>query len=95
MDYSSLLLLNPVSQGRAESDDSVNEPLPLRGQQLIDSFIEKSESGKISNDMSVAAEELVDSEDFYEAADELDENEVQDDRNQARLWRMTTPLMGR
>ena len=79
MDYSSLLLLNPGNQGRTESDDSVNEPLPLRGQQLIDSFIEKSESGKISNDMSVAAEELVDSEDFYEAADEHDENGVQDE----------------
>ena len=45
MDYSSLLLLNSAENGRKEVD---NTSLPLKGQALIDDFIEKSESGMLS-----------------------------------------------
>ena len=45
MDYSSLLLLNSAENGRKEVD---NTALPLKGQALIDDFIEKSESGMLS-----------------------------------------------
>ena len=54
MDYSSLLLLNSAENGRKEVD---NTALPLKGQALIDDFIEKSESGMLSsgnNNMSDA-----------------------------------------
>ena len=46
MDYSSLLLLNSTENGRKEVD---NTALPLKGQDLIDDFIEKSESGMLSS----------------------------------------------
>ena len=46
MDYSSLLLLNSAENGRKEVD---NTALPLKGQALIDDFIEKSESGMLSS----------------------------------------------
>ena len=46
MDYSSLLLLNSAENGRKEVD---NTSLPLKGQALIDDFIEKSESGMLSS----------------------------------------------
>ena len=46
MDYSSLLLLNSAENGRKEVD---NTALPLKGQVLIDDFIEKSESGMLSS----------------------------------------------
>ena len=46
MDYSSLLLLNSAENGRKEVD---NTALPLKGQDLIDDFIEKSESGMLSS----------------------------------------------
>ncbi|MCF2738467.1 tetratricopeptide repeat protein [Bacteroides caecigallinarum] len=46
MDYSSLLLLNSTENGRKEVD---NTALPLKGQALIDDFIEKSESGMLSS----------------------------------------------
>ena len=46
MDYSSLLLLNSAENGRKEVD---NTALPLKGQALIDYFIEKSESGMLSS----------------------------------------------
>ena len=46
MDYSSLLLLNSAENGRKEVD---NTALQLKGQALIDDFIEKSESGMLSS----------------------------------------------
>ena len=51
MDYSSLLLLNSAENGRKEVD---NTALPLKGQDLIDDFIEKSESGMLSPGNNIA-----------------------------------------
>ena len=51
MDYSSLLLLNSTENGRKEVD---NTALPLKGQDLIDDFIEKSESGMLSPGNNIA-----------------------------------------
>ena len=51
MDYSSLLLLNSAENGRKEVD---NTALPLKGQALIDDFIEKSESGMLSSGNNMA-----------------------------------------
>ena len=46
MDYSSLLLLK---SNDGYKDETVSETLPLKGQSLIDDFIEKSETGMLSS----------------------------------------------
>ena len=69
MDYSSLLLLNSGSGKKSENDTPSS---PLKGQDLIDSFIEKSESGKIS-DVSTSMVSIEDTVD--ESYDETDETE--------------------
>ena len=72
MDYSSLLLLNSGNVKTDEVSDN-EEPLPLKGQNLIDSFIEKSESGCFSDGVNHVQENRVDSEEFYDEASETDD----------------------
>ncbi len=65
-DYSSLLLLNPSEE---KSNDDTIVSSPLRGQDLIDSFIEKSESGQFLNEKNSKPEET---DKVDEAGDEPD-----------------------
>ena len=84
IDYSSLLLMNTTSGKKKEEEIEVS---PLKGQNLIDSFIEKSEAGRISDDKTEEIEEDEVGDDYYEEADEVDccgnefeaENEIQSD----------------
>ncbi len=81
-DYSSLLLLN--SSDEKNNDDSISSS-PLRGQELIDSFIEKSESGQFLNEKNGKFEdtekvdEIGDDADFYAADTEDEETSIQAD----------------
>ncbi len=66
MDYSSLLLLNSPS-GKKENE-SVS---PLKGQELIDSFIEKSESGTFTDNNESTVSECLNGDEFYEETDDM------------------------
>ena len=63
IDYSSLLLLNSGSEKKKEENIEVS---PLKGQDLIDSFIEKSETGNFSDDKTEVVPEEVGGEDCYD-----------------------------
>ena len=69
MDYSSLLLLNSGSGRKKEEEVEVS---PLKGQDLIDSFIQKSETGKIAEDKDDVMSEEDSGEDYYDEVDDTD-----------------------
>ena len=69
MDYSSLLLLNSGSGRKKEEEVEVS---PLKGQDLIDSFIQKSETGKIAEDKDDVMSEEDSGEDYYDVVDDTD-----------------------
>lgn len=65
-DYPSLLLMDSPSD--KEECENVS---PLKGQELIDNFIEKSESGKLADNKEDTVSECLNVDEFFEETDEM------------------------
>ena len=74
MDYSSLLLLK---SNDGYKDETVSETLPLKGQSLIDDFIEKSETGMLSS-YNRKSENTEDVDEFCDEGLEATEDDYMD-----------------